>query len=123
MTKRIMIVEDEEDFHDIYKGFFEGKDYEITYTFDGEEALEKLEQTKPDLIITDINMEMVEGDSFFLLLKGIPKYADIPIIVISANSQQDYQNLKELDPNIVYIEKPDLTEEKFLDEVGKKLAT
>jgi twitching motility two-component system response regulator PilH len=122
MVKKIMIVEDEEDFHDIYTGFFKDKDYDIIFTYDGDEALEKLAQTKPDLIITDIVMDMVRGDSFFLLLKGMPKYADIPIIVISACSQKDYKNLQELDPNIVYIEKSDLTEEKLLDEVDKKLA-
>ncbi len=122
MTKKIMIVEDEEDFHDIYTGFFKGKDYDIIFAYDGDEALEKLSQTKPDLIITDIVMEMVRGDSFFLLLKGMPKYADIPVIVISALSQNDYKNLKEIDPNLVYIEKSNLTEENLLDEVDKKLA-
>lgn len=121
MTKKIMIVEDEEDFHDIYKGFFKDKDYDIIIAYDGDEALEKLAETKPDLIITDIVMDMVRGDSFFLLLKGMPKYADIPIIVISSCSQEDYKNLQESDPNIVYIEKSDLTEEKLLEEVDKKL--
>ncbi|MFQ5788744.1 MAG: response regulator [Thermodesulfobacteriota bacterium] len=121
MAKKIMIVEDEKAFHNIYTGFFEDKDYDIIFTYDGDEALEKLAQTKPDLIITDILMDMVTGDTFFLYLKGMPEHADIPVIIISAFSQKDYKNLKQIDPNLVYIEKQNLTKEILLEEVSKKL--
>jgi hypothetical protein len=64
---------------------------------------------------------MVTGDTFFLYLKGMPEYADVPVIMISAFSQKEYKGLKEIDPKLVYIEKSKLTEEKFLAEVEKKL--
>lgn len=121
MAKKIMIVEDEKDFQDMYTAFFEDKDYEIVFEYDGNEALEKLAQIKPDLIITDIQMSVVTGDTFFLYLKDMPEYADIPVIVISSCSQRDYKNLKEIDPNLVYIEKQYLDKKKLLDEVDKKL--
>lgn len=121
MAKKIMIVEDEKDFQDMYTAFFEDKDYEIVFEYDGNEALEKLAQIKPDLIIMDIQMSVVTGDTFFLYLKDMPEYADIPVIVISSCSQRDYKNLKEIDPNLVYIEKQYLDKKKLLDEVDKKL--
>jgi chemosensory pili system protein ChpA (sensor histidine kinase/response regulator) len=121
MAKKIMIVEDEKDFQDMYTAFFEDKDYEIVFEYDGNEALEKLAQIKPDLIITDIQMSVVTGDTFFLYLKDMPEYAGIPVIVISSCSQRDYKNLKEIDPNLVYIEKQYLDKKKLLDEVDKKL--
>ncbi len=121
MAKKILIVEDEPHFHEIYKAMFEGKGYDIISVYDGDEALEKVEQEKPDLIITDILMDMVTGDTFFLYLKGRPECADIPVIVISAFSQKDYKGLKEIDPNLVYIEKSKLTEKKLLEEAEKKL--
>jgi hypothetical protein len=43
------------------------------------------------------------------------------VIVISSCSQRDYKNLKEIDPNLVYIEKQYLDKKKLLDEVDKKL--
>ncbi len=121
MAKKILIAEDEQPFHDLYKAAFEGKAYDIISAYDGDEALEKARQEKPDLIITDILMDMVTGDTFFLYLKSMPECECIPVIVISAFSQKDYKGLKEIDPKLVYIEKSKLTEEKLLEEVEKKL--
>lgn len=121
MNKKIMIVEDEKAYHDLYKVMFEGKDYEINYAYDGDEAMQALEQNKPDLIILDMLLDMVTGDTFFLHIKGMSKYADIPVIIISAFSEKQYKNLKKIDPNLVYIEKTYLTKEKLLEEVEDKL--
>jgi CheY-like chemotaxis protein len=121
MNKKIMIVEDEKAYHDLYRIMFEGKDYDINYAYDGDEAMQALEQNKPDLIILDMLLDMVTGDTFFLHIKGMPKYADIPVIIISAFSKKQYKNLKKVDPNLVYIEKSYLTKEKLLEEVEDKL--
>ena len=121
MYKKIMIVEDEEHFHDLYKEILEGNGYDIISVYDGDEAMEKVEQEKPDLIITDILLNMVTGDTFFLYLKGMPEYADVPVIIVSAYSQEDYKSLKNTDPNLVYIEKLNLTEKILLKEVKRKL--
>ena len=121
MNKKIMIVEDEKAYHDLYKIMLEGKDYDINYAYDGDEAMQALEQNKPDLILLDMLLDMVTGDTFFLHIKGMPKYADIPVIIISAFSKKQYKNLKEIDPNLVYIEKTYLTKENLLEEVEGKL--
>lgn len=121
MSKKIMIVEDEKTFHDLYRIMFESRDYDISYVYDGDTAMEKLEEDRPDLIILDMLLDMVTGDTFFLHLKGMAEYADIPVIIISAFSQKHYKNLKKVDPNLVYIEKSYLTKEKLLEEVEKKL--
>ena len=121
MNKKIMIVEDEKAYHDLYRIIFEGKGYDIIYAYDGDEAMQVLEQNKPDLIILDMLLDMVTGDTFFLHIKGMPKYADIPVIIISAFSKKQYKNLKKIDPNLVYIEKTYLTKEKLLEEVEAKL--
>ena len=121
MDKKILIVEDEHSFHDLYKEMLEGNGYDIISVYDGDEAMERVEQEKPDLIITDMLLNMVTGDTFFLYLKGMPEYADVPVIIVSAYSQKDYKNLKHIDPNLVYIEKLNLTEKILLKEVERKL--
>ena len=125
MAKKILIVEDEKPFHVLYKAMLDDndndKDYDIVSAYDGDEALEKVKQEKPDLIITDILFDIVTGDTFFLYLKGMPEHADVPVIMISAFSEKDYKSLKELDPKLVYIEKSKRTEEILLTEVEKKL--
>jgi CheY-like chemotaxis protein len=121
MNKKIMIVEDEKAYHDLYRIILEGKDYDIIYAYDGDEAMQVLERNKPDLIILDMLLDMVTGDTFFLHIKGMLEYADIPVIIISAFSKKQYKNLKKIDPKLVYIEKTYLTKEKLLEEVEGKL--
>ena len=122
MNKKIMIVEDEKGFQDIYKAMFEDRSYDITYASDGDVAMKLLDEYKPDLIILDMLLDMVTGDTFFLHLKGIPEFEDIPVIIISAHSQKYYESLVKIDPDIVYIEKVYLTRDKLLDEVERKLS-
>ncbi|MDR4496814.1 MAG: response regulator [Candidatus Scalindua sp.] len=123
MAKKILIVEDEQTFHDLYNAIFEGTDYDLVFAYDGDEALMKLEQTRPDLIMLDILMDMVTGDTFFLHLKGMPEFENIPVIIISAFSEKEYKSLKKIDPNLVFIEKPHLTREKLIEEVDRKIKT
>ena len=80
MGKTIMIVEDEQAFHDLYTMMLEDTDYEIVRAYDGDEALAKLEEKKPDLIILDILLDLVTGDTFFLYI-NVPKFNSLPGVV------------------------------------------
>ncbi len=121
MSKTIMIVEDEKYFHSLYKIMLEDTGYRIIHTYDGYEAMEKLQEKKPVLIILDVLMNMVTGDTFFLNIKNIPEYVDIPVIMITAYSEKQYANLKKTDPNLTFIEKSYLTKERLLYELEKKM--
>ena len=121
MNKTIMIVEDDQYFHDLYEILLEDTDYRIVHTYDGDEGLSKIEEEKPDLIILDMCLDMVTGDTFILYLKSMPGYEDTPVVIISAFSKEYYKNLKKIDPNFVFIDKSYLTKEILLDEVEKKL--
>jgi CheY-like chemotaxis protein len=115
-----MIVEDEGYIQDLYEMMLEDTDYEIIRAYDGNEALSKLEEKKPDLIILDIQLDLLSGDTFLLYIKGMPEYADIPIIISSSFSQNLYKNLKEMDPDLVFLEKP-ITKEKLIEEIKAKI--
>ena len=121
MAKKIMIVDDEREFQEIYTIMLEGRGYNLIYAYDGVEAMQMLDDNIPDLIILDMIMDMVTGDTFFLHLKGFQEFSDIPIIIISSMPQKQFNNLKEIDPKLVYINKADLTKEKLIEEVDKKL--
>ncbi len=121
MTKTILIVEDEQNFHDLYELMLEGTCYEIIRAYDGHEALEKLTEKKPDLIILDMLMNMITGDMFLLHLKAMLDYADIPVIIISAYSEKRYKNLRKTYRSLIFIDKQCLTKERLLDEVKEKL--
>jgi CheY-like chemotaxis protein len=120
LKKSIMIVEDEQVFHDLYTEMLEDTDYEIIRAYDGDEALEKLEEEKPELIILDMLLDMVTGDTLFLYLKGMPDCVDIPIIILSNSKKRDYKNLLKMDPRIVFLDKT-VTSERLIGEIKKKI--
>jgi CheY-like chemotaxis protein len=120
LKKSIMIVEDEQVFHDLYTEMLEDTDYEIIRAYDGDEALEKLEEEKPELIILDMLLDMVTGDTLFLYLKGMPDCVDIPIIILSSCNKRDYKNLLKMDPRIVFLDKT-VTSERLIGEIKKKI--
>ena len=122
MAKKILIVDDEKCFHEMYSMMLGDNDYDLIFAFDGEEALHILEATKPDLIILDMIMDMVTGDTFFLYLKSYGEIADTPVIIISSVPQKKYKSLRKIDPNLLFVDKAELTKEKLLEVVEKKLA-
>ncbi len=119
MAKKILIVDDEKRFHDMYSMMLGDKDYDLDFAYDGDEAMQIVEDNRPDLIILDMIMDMVTGDTFFLHLKGCNELADIQVIIISSTPQKKYKSLKEIDPNLLYINKADLTKERLLEIVEK----
>ncbi len=122
MTKTIMIVEDNMSFHDLYQTMLKGSEYNYLHAYDGYEAMEKMGETIPDIIILDMVMDMVTGDTFFMYLRNIPEYANIPVIIISSSLERRYSHLREIDPSLIFIEKRHLTRGKLIDEVNKKIS-
>jgi CheY-like chemotaxis protein len=98
----------------------EGTGCKIISAYDGYEAMAMIEETIPDLIILDMLMDMVTGDTFFMYLRNIPEYVTIPVIIISSLPERLYRHLRESDPGLIFIEKQHLTKERLFDEVEEK---
>ena len=123
MGKTILIVEDEKDMHDLYTDMFEGTNYNIVRAYDGDEAFEKFKECKPSIIILDLILDLVPGDTFFMYLKSMSEeHSSIPVIIASSLSSRSYRNLKEIDPDLVFLEKP-FTRERLLKEIDAKLTS
>ena len=109
MNKTIMVVDEEQRFHDSYTEWLENSEYEVISVYDGEEALVKLEEKRPHLIITEIVLSMMTGDTLFLYIKSMPEYEDIPVIMASSFTLRPYKSLKEVDPNLTFLQKTYIT--------------
>ncbi|GAX62208.1 two-component response regulator [Candidatus Scalindua japonica] len=120
MAQTIMIIDDDQVFHDLYAEMLEDTDYRLLHAYDGDEALSKLDEEKPDLFILDLLMDMMTGDTVLLYLKSMPECENIPIIVISGQSRRGYKNLKDVDPNLTFLDKT-VSKEKLLQEIKAKI--
>ncbi len=88
MKKTVLIVEDDEDFQLLYKDILLSElDIDILQAFNGQEALDIIEKKKPDLIILDMLMPVMDGEKFFKILRLEKKITDIPVVIASVNDQ------------------------------------
>lgn len=104
--KKILIVDDEQDIVETLKFVLETNGYNILTAYDGEDGLNKAKELNPDLILLDVMMPKINGYKISRLLKYDNKYKNIPIIMLTARSQeQDKLIGKETGVN-EYIAKP-----------------
>lgn len=90
IQRQILIVEDDQDMREAYKVFFaDQKDsYEVNIVGDALEATRMMNEIRFDLVIADIIMEPVAGDSLSIFIRENKNTADIPILVISVLSPE-----------------------------------
>ena len=86
---KIMLVEDDRSLQEIYSIRLVAEGYEIARADDGEEALAKAVQEKPDLIIADVMMPKISGFDMLDILRSQPETQNIKVIMMTALSSDD----------------------------------
>jgi len=104
--KKILIVDDEQDIVESIKFVLEASNYTCYTAFDGEEGLRLAKEIVPDLIILDVMMPKINGFKISRLLKFDNKYKNIPILMITARSQEEDKLIGEETGADEYITKP-----------------
>lgn len=87
-TKRkILLVDDEQDFLSVIRARLSKAGFRVICAHNGKEALTKLKTHKPEVIITDVMMPVMDGVDFFQRLKAEGETRDIPVIVSTVKDQ------------------------------------
>ena len=84
MSKRILVVEDQEDNRRILHDLLTSVGYEITEAENGEEALATAARERPDLILMDIQLPLLDGYEVTRRIKADQALRAIPIIAITS---------------------------------------
>jgi len=110
---KILIVDDDPDMRLAIASVLNSRSYQVIEACDGQEALRKLREEKPDLMLLDLLMPVMDGFAVIKELRGSPTkgYPDLPIIVISSVREEASHRRYELElgHKLVtddYIEKP-----------------
>jgi len=118
-SKKILIVEDDEDFICIIREKFLGEGFPVVTAGNGEEGLEMLKEEKPDLILLDIMMPIMDGMEMAKRMKEAK--IGIPVIFLTNMGDVDHMSkAMEIIPSD-YIIKADVPIDKIVAQVKKKL--
>ena len=109
MAKKILIVDDEADIRTYLEVLFEENGYETAVAVDGDVAMARAREFKPDLITLDIIMPHESGQKFYRQLVKDPKLSKIPVVICTGMGR--YRDLFERDHRTMprpfgFIEKP-----------------
>jgi len=84
MSKRILIVEDQEDNRRILRDLLTNVGFELIEATTGEEGVRLAERNRPDLILMDVQMPVLDGHEATQRIKSQPELRSIPIIVVTS---------------------------------------
>ena len=87
--KRILLIEDDPFLTDIYTTKFKKANLEVEVATDGEEALAKLKEKTPDLVVLDLVLPRIDGWEILSKIKANPKLKNLKVVVLSNLGQKE----------------------------------
>lgn len=89
MSKTVLVVDDSAAIRQVVSITLSGAGYEVITACDGSDALGKLTGQRVHLIVSDVNMPVMDGLSFVRKLKERPEYKFTPVIMLTTESAED----------------------------------
>ena len=107
MAKKILLVDDEMHILRAAEIKLSRSGYEVTCAQDGEQAWEMIQQARPDILITDLQMPRVDGFELSRRVRANPETRDMPILVLTAKGfEMAHRDLAEAYGVVAIISKP-----------------
>ena len=105
MIKKVLIVEDYDDTREFMKILLESYGYKVIEASDGIEAIDRVRQYHPDLILMDISLPIVDGLTATRTIRDFDADSQVPIIAVTAFGKTYYNRAIEAGCNDL-IDKP-----------------
>jgi two-component system alkaline phosphatase synthesis response regulator PhoP/two-component system response regulator VicR len=87
MPKKILAVDDERHIVRLIQVNLERAGYEVITAFDGREALQKIEEERPDMVVLDVMMPFMDGFEALKQIRANPMTRELPVIMLTAKAQ------------------------------------
>src|SRR5262245_45417632 len=88
----VLLVEDTEDNRFMMRRLLEMSGYEVIEATNGEEAVRVAAAERPDLILMDLSLPLIDGLAATRLIRKLPNFEKTPIIAVSAHDTSDFLN-------------------------------
>ncbi len=86
MSATILVVDDDPNSLDIVRTYLEARGYTVATASDGKEALAKLEEVRPGVVLLDVMMPGMDGWEVARVVKNHPNFRDVRVVMLTARS-------------------------------------
>jgi len=104
--RSVLVIDDERGFCDVVTVILESQGYQVHQAYDSQEAFGLLNETTPDLILTDLMMPNIDGFALIRRLRETPNWAEIPVVMVTAHSEPEIQESAMEAGAVGFISKP-----------------
>jgi DNA-binding response OmpR family regulator len=112
---RVLVVDDEPMVRDTLGQVLADEGYTVDTAVDGEDALDRVQEARPDAILLDLMMPGMNGRQFLQILRNEPAYVDVPVLIMTA--------VHGLEVNLASIGASEVVEKPFnIDDLLNKVA-
>ena len=119
MMPVIVIVEDDSTLSKMYEERFKTEKFIVSVAKDGEEAINKINTEKPDIILLDLMLPKRGGLGVLQILKTLPQTKDIPVIILTAYTQDDYKKAAKINGAVEFLSKSETMPVEVVEKVKK----
>ncbi len=117
--KRVLLVDDSASVLRVLQFVFESSRYEVVTAIDGADALQKIRERLPDVVVTDSIMPVMDGVALVQALKAQPETQGIPVIMLTSEDSPK-PGPSDVQPDALLQKSSDF--EPLLNKVGEVLA-
>ena len=82
---RVLVADDDPNVHEVLGLYFRREEYQMLSAYDGEEALEIMRRSRPDIVVLDVMMPKKDG---LMVCREIRRESNVPILMLSAKSEE-----------------------------------
>ena len=82
--KTVLVVDDEFDLTSTVRAILEGEGYRVDVCANGREALDRLTAARPDLVLLDVMLPVVDGYGVLRAMRQTPALADVPVVLMNS---------------------------------------
>ncbi|MEI9966477.1 MAG: response regulator [Candidatus Moraniibacteriota bacterium] len=83
IKKKVCVIDDDDNIREIYQVSLKGADFEVVTAADGEQGLVVIKNERPDIILLDLQMPIMDGFEVLKKLDKDPELSRIPVVILS----------------------------------------
>ena len=93
MLRKVLTVDDSRTMREMLRHCLSGAGFDVVTAEDGADGIEKLRESQPDVVITDINMPVMDGIEFIKSVRTSGQYQSLPILILTTETSQEKRDL------------------------------